>query len=196
MDSRIYNVKIYNKGKLDINRNYVTLKNVGRESQTYVQYIIDNYNSLPNVSVFLQGNPLEHIFNIEDIIKSANLHPSGMSQNANLNTHVGPNMASSSFTIKIHNGARVTPYFDMSYGQWWEHVIKKPFPNKSDHRWYIGACFAATRQAIKSVSLETWIAINDSLQDINPVTGHYMERSWYCLMNQHIPTKNERKYIL
>lgn len=50
---------------------YNSLPNIGRESHTYLTYIIENYNNLPNYICFLQGDPevhltygLEHIDNM------------------------------------------------------------------------------------------------------------------------------------
>jgi hypothetical protein len=35
------------------------------------------------------------------------------------------------------------------------------------------------------VPMKTWESINESLSyDQNPVTAHYMERSWYMLLDQ------------
>jgi len=52
-------VVIYNKGT-DVLDTHIKLKNTGRESDTYLRYIIDNYESLSDVTVFLQGNALWH----------------------------------------------------------------------------------------------------------------------------------------
>ena len=49
LNSLVNNCIIYNKGeKLDID-NQIILKNVGRESHTYLNYIISNYENLPNI---------------------------------------------------------------------------------------------------------------------------------------------------
>jgi hypothetical protein len=56
--------KIYNKG---IDSGYgptefecEIIPNTGRESETYLRFIIDNYQNLPEFIVFLQGNPFDH----------------------------------------------------------------------------------------------------------------------------------------
>jgi hypothetical protein len=72
---------IYNKGKpwrtVCIPSNYsvniwgTDLSNVGREAQTYLYHIKENYDNLADVTIFLQGNPFEHTgarFNILDVI--------------------------------------------------------------------------------------------------------------------------------
>jgi hypothetical protein len=37
------------------------IPNVGRESETYLRYIIANYEKLPNYILFLQGHPFDHL---------------------------------------------------------------------------------------------------------------------------------------
>lgn len=63
------NVLIYNKGTL-LDSKYMikNLENIGREAHTYISYIIDNYDYLPDFSIFLQGNPFDHlVYKIEEL---------------------------------------------------------------------------------------------------------------------------------
>jgi hypothetical protein len=57
-----YKYVLYNKGPSDIvnNINYKQLPNVGREAHTFLTYIVDNYDSLPDFVGFLQGDPFPH----------------------------------------------------------------------------------------------------------------------------------------
>jgi len=58
---------VYNKGFDNISLPSIKLPNIGRESDTFLHYIIENYNSLPDTLVFLQGDPFPHcedLFNI------------------------------------------------------------------------------------------------------------------------------------
>jgi hypothetical protein len=65
----IDNVKIYNKGPNG------DIPNVGRESETFLRYIIEFYDKLPEIVLFLQGDPFGHVSpdvnrdNIKDKIK-------------------------------------------------------------------------------------------------------------------------------
>ena len=62
-------VLIYNKGEpLPEEYNQIVTENVGRESHTFYKYIHDNYDSLPDHIVFLQGHPFDHCHNIFDRI--------------------------------------------------------------------------------------------------------------------------------
>jgi hypothetical protein len=63
---------IYNKGEeiLDKTLNIKTLSNIGRESNTYINYIIEHYNNLPENIIFSQGNPFPHCHNFIELIKN------------------------------------------------------------------------------------------------------------------------------
>lgn len=62
---------IYNKGNDNLPQmnSIIRLDNVGRESHTYLQYIIDNYDNLPEYVLFIQGNPFD---DTPDIINKIN----------------------------------------------------------------------------------------------------------------------------
>ena len=190
------NCIVYSKGPhshpLEIN-----LPNVGRESHTYVYHIVNNYETLANVTVFLQGNPFDHLpgGGIDQLLKEASSHPSGLSQNA-LVHDVGCNNAYYGFTIHNHMGCKVSPFLNnQPFGIWLKQTCNIAY--QKSPRWYIGACFAATRRAIQSVPLETWKVILKSLEyDANPVTGHYMERSWYMLMDLEKEHLFKLKHVL
>lgn len=63
---------IYNKGENNINFPSITVPNIGREGNTYLKYIITNYNNLPKEIAFLQGKPFDHC---EKILTYLNNHP-------------------------------------------------------------------------------------------------------------------------
>jgi hypothetical protein len=44
---------IYDKNK--------DIPNVGREAETYLRFILENYDNLPDYTVFLQGKPFDHL---------------------------------------------------------------------------------------------------------------------------------------
>ena len=53
-----FNLYIYNKGSRIKNyefKNIINLKNVGRESHTWLYHIVNNYNKLDDINIFLQG---------------------------------------------------------------------------------------------------------------------------------------------
>lgn len=54
---------VYNKGSAVVNtfRSLVELPNVGREAHTYLHHIVTNYDSLADVTVFVQGCIADHV---------------------------------------------------------------------------------------------------------------------------------------
>ena len=62
---------IYNKGS-EMDMQCIPLPNIGREAHTYLHHIIENYDNLDDITVFTQGNPLDHsakFFNrVEDLL--------------------------------------------------------------------------------------------------------------------------------
>ena len=59
---------IYNKGKpLD---GFINIPNIGRETETYLKYIVENYNKLPEIIIFTQADPFTHSPNFLKLIKN------------------------------------------------------------------------------------------------------------------------------
>lgn len=59
------NIIIYNKGEDDLHifpkNKVIRLPNLGREGGTFILYIIQNYHQLNEYTMFIQGNPVDHI---------------------------------------------------------------------------------------------------------------------------------------
>ncbi len=51
--------------------NIEVLENIGRESHTYLYHICKYYNDISDTTVFLQGNPFDHCFNIIELINKS-----------------------------------------------------------------------------------------------------------------------------
>jgi hypothetical protein len=59
LDRINFDYLVYNKGE-NINLPYIRLENIGRETDTYLRFIIEHYNNLPNYLILCQGNPFTH----------------------------------------------------------------------------------------------------------------------------------------
>jgi hypothetical protein len=72
------NIKIfiYNKGEpidlsfLQHKYELIVLPNIGRESHTYLYHIINNYNNLPEITIFCQGDSIFHSPDFINLIKN------------------------------------------------------------------------------------------------------------------------------
>jgi hypothetical protein len=61
---------IFNKNPDDNHLFENNLPNMGRETDTFFNYIIGNYESLPDYVCFLQGDPFDHCPNALDLINN------------------------------------------------------------------------------------------------------------------------------
>jgi hypothetical protein len=67
-----YDYTIYNKKESEKHLYNKNLPNVGRESHTFISYIIDNYDNLPDYVAFIQGNPFDHCESVIEKINNFN----------------------------------------------------------------------------------------------------------------------------
>ena len=69
----IHDVLIYDKSNSPIQKS-IGRPNVGRESETLLNYIITYYNNLPDITIFLQGDPRSNpiSFTYEEVIEEIN----------------------------------------------------------------------------------------------------------------------------
>jgi hypothetical protein len=69
----IHDVLIYDKSNSPI-QNSIGRPNVGRESETLLNYIITHYNNLPDITIFLQGDPRSNpvIYTYDEVLEQIN----------------------------------------------------------------------------------------------------------------------------
>jgi len=65
-----YSTVVFNKNESESYLFENNLPNVGREGHTFFNYIVTNYENLPNYVAFLQGNPYDHCANVIEEINN------------------------------------------------------------------------------------------------------------------------------
>jgi hypothetical protein len=169
-----------------VNTKVEKIGNVGREPHSYTRYILDRYDTLPEVVVFTQGNPRDHtgtrtdleiiswIFTIVEQAKQSGLSTQGVEAHK-----AGCNSATSDFRIVYPD---LEQYEGKDLGTWYQECTDRKFPD-TGALWSMGACFAASRDNIRKVPKETWSKLYESFSYSSaPVTAHYMERAWHTLL--------------
>lgn len=183
------NTIIYNKGKDDLNVsfNIEKLPNIGRESHTYIHYIIKNYHNLPDIVVFSQGSIYDHYIydsmgsSFYDLIKLKNdAAVNGISQNWTDKYDI----AYYDFKIKDCTSAKGLTYVNSDsgykFGEWFENFLQIKYPEEK-FKIYIAGIFAVKKENILKHSINYYKNIIDCLQTQHPESGHFMERSWYYI---------------
>jgi len=178
------------------NVNYFEVTNMGRETETYLRYIIDNYHNLPDVICFTQGNIKDHrkgdpLIIIKNYIQEAFEQGYSNPSSNDISKHPqkgwlvknwdrrpgGKHVFSSRPKMKFKNSNKITWWDD-----WFTEHIKKDYPKT--FAVYLNGIFAVSRQKIlnrpKSFYKNMILEVN---HHVNPIEGHYFERAWYYIFN-------------
>ena len=187
-----YKKVIYNKGeKLFKSKDFeiIDIKNVGRESHTWLYHIVNNYDRLDDINIFLQAkiddlncmayeDPLKYIKKVKKYGFAASRY--GL---------LGP----------FHWDWNVGVDKDIRYKRKWlnneiskskigfRKFSKEIFPNIPLFvaTSYSG-CFAVKKEVILQHNISFYKRLLDILSNHkNPIEGHYMERLWCYIFTQN-----------
>jgi len=185
---------IYNKGD-EINiknkkiKKIVNLPNVGRETHTFLYHIIENYDNLSEVTIFLMGSvklPNKYqrsIKMIETVEKTNNTYLSCVEND------IGEIKKASNFTIDNYqssnennrekSNSKVEPSNIRPFGKWFNAVFTD---NEKNECFVYNSILSVSKKNIlqkpKSYYKKLLNQVNTSE---NPEAGHYIERSWYAI---------------
>lgn len=141
LDNFSFDYTIYNKGdNLEIPS--IPLPNYGRESDTFLNYILNNYNNLPDIITFLQGDPLPHCGNFIQRLKEYHSNEleglgGGLFYN-DINgcpTHCGLNISEIYQKIFYNNECPNELYFTTG-GQ---YIVPKKYIISKTYDWWVNA---------------------------------------------------------
>ncbi len=189
-----HKVIIYNKGDAiseEEYKNIVNLKNVGRESHTWLYHIVTNYHNLSEANIFLQGR-------IDDLGCMSFKDPLDYLENIN---KYGFSVSRYGLLGPLHWKDNIGIEKDLRYKQKWESgeisrsligfrkFAKNLFPNIPLFiATSYGGCFAVKRENIIKNDLSFYVDLLQILeQNKNPIEGHYMERLWCYIFTQNKP---------
>lgn len=175
--------KVYNKGDDSI-ANSINLPNVGRESHTYLHHIIENYDSLSEITLFIQGRITDHhtyrndIEFINQLISDAVIY--GYSQNAHMH-NVGFLGAYS--YLKMANKWKNLKDSGQTFGEWMTDVMKlgnREYDKYKMLKWYRNGIFSLSKERIHAYPKSFYENLLKYVDNhVDPETGHYFERAWY-----------------
>ena len=155
---------IYNKGKKDIDYSFVQSENIRRESETYIRYIIEHYDKLPDALVLLQGNPFNHQ---PILLKEIKDYQEGT-------------LVSLSDTIKVDNLEGCPCDCSLPLREYTATYL--PELQKQYFMFGTGAQYIVPRQAIVNKSKEWWKSIHKS-HYLEEKTPWLLERLWIDIFN-------------
>lgn len=166
------NTVIYNKGDpLFVNSTHqvVDLPNVGREGHTYLTYIIDNYNALPDYTIFFQGDAVYHCRKLsERLSRAIEEITAGVAADFIPMTDVWHKTFLSG--CPYHKDLPIRDVYTKIFGP---HEGEKSFEFGS------GAQFVVSRRLIHSRPKGFYEQVRRQLSyAVNPIEGYVVERLW------------------
>jgi hypothetical protein len=173
------NVIVYNKSGQVLSDvpNEKKLENIGREGHTYLNHIITNYNSLADITIFIQDDFYNHLFTNDYFINNLRLNQNNYFYQFPCSWRKGPNAAPFSRTVK--NGYLELPPVT-------NNNAIKDFANKFEiylpdvYNTEICAHFLVSKQRILRHSKKKYERILEWLlkDDLN---GYTLEHCWKIL---------------
>lgn len=168
----------------------IQLANVGKCDHTYLYHIINNYDNLADVTVFLPGSCLHDAIKryktyhtldyIKDSKTSVFIGTSKVSQSELYNFTLNSHLTGSLENQKVNSSAALKPCSIQPFGNWY----KQNFGNTTLKMIDYTSIFAVAREHIiqhpKSYYEKLISYIDD---DISPECGHYIERSWVTIFS-------------
>ncbi|MCJ1258196.1 hypothetical protein MMC24_006027 [Lignoscripta atroalba] len=169
---------------------YHAIPNIGREGHTYLHHIIEHYDSLADITIFLQGRVDDHI----------SMSPSEIRAHA-LKTQPGQVTTFPFRELETFDHWDGIPWEE--YPSWvkWSSMERVNAARTPAEYWQIffpgraipasvgfqpGALFAVHKDTIQQHSLDFYRLMMKEfflgdMAHINPETGHHMERFWLAI---------------
>jgi hypothetical protein len=172
-----------------------TIHNIGRESHTYLTYIIENYENLPDIVFFTQGS-LDIVGETPTPIVPENYLNLDQNETHSKNFihHVNhtdtwykePGRLRLCIPSEPCEWKGVIEPAPEDFPTWFTNNVKPTLPEP--FIWYIHGWFSVRKEKIRSRSREYYINLINQFPDHNaPELGHYFERSWFYIFNLDIP---------
>lgn len=177
---------IYSKGnQATIECTNIILPNVGRESHTYLTYIIERYESLPEIIFFTQGNVTDHNIDTNYYSILSNFLQLDKNQKASKNNSFSRINAGldNTYHVKNYKGTTLTPFIN-GCNEFFKKYANSSININNNINIYYCAIFSVRKEAILSRTKQYYEELLDfHLVSSSPEIAHFMERSWYYIFN-------------
>jgi hypothetical protein len=202
LKKQMSNCIIYNKGKKLNIQNEIMLPNIGRESHTYLNYIIENYKKLPDIVIFTQANISDHVKDPDKInylrklkVQARKFNKSRERDSYNILNPIQYRKDGSRI------GNEWSPYWNLNtFNRDGNYFLENNYKNKKPiifiewfyknikpvyqcpFKIYSYGLFAVKKELILKHPIEYYKTLIEQVNHhINPTEGHFFERSWYYI---------------
>ena len=166
------------------------LDNLGHESETYLNYIIQNYNNLPNIVVFTQArirdhkgsDDTHHLIDLKnEALQNDKSHPTIIHYQKEYKSTWGRwdkewNVQDNTYYLSENYKNNIP----ISFYNWFIQNIDVKYPNPICI--YSNGIFAVKKELILNKPIEYYQKLILELNHHNnPTEGHFFERSWFYI---------------
>jgi len=186
---------IYNKGDSNIRYPCTHMDNIGREAHTYLVYILDNYDNLPDYMLFTQARlddhilyPVQHITDGILQVKDMKLEHNALAGYTGLNQREGVGGWN---LIRNFNDA-YDP--DIPLKEWWFEVYESPPDNDELLVNYCGI-FQVSKERILFHGREFYERLYQLTLKDEKVSAYVLERLWTTMFDGETKSKYQGKSL-
>lgn len=184
---------IYNKGsKLD-GYNVKEMENIGNNQRDIFHFIVENYDNLPCVMAFMQGNPFDHcnkdkfnkIINNKHFTAIESFEDITCNSYQKLDVDGGYMEINNSWYIGSHNFS----YNQTCYYNSFDDFMYNTFTNYARGEWNRftpGSQYIITKEIALSYSKKFWEFLMNILYKNNMTEGHIIERALWMIFNCYL----------
>jgi hypothetical protein len=140
----------------------------GRESHTYLYHIIKNYDQLPDMTIFLQGSPVEHHSNALNTLK-----------HLFQNDFEGIYFLPLNFPLVICDKRGYSLHRGLPIERVFKRLFQGPCPELFAYSW--GAMFCVSKAAIHNRPLAFYEEMMQIIYE-EPLSGYIFERTWPVIL--------------
>ena len=181
------------------------LPNIGLDQHAHLDFIISNYENLPNICLFIQANIEDHIDTFAPYLSKKNnkevdvVHPytTTLTQQDIIYRYL-KQVYLYGYTVNpqvyTRNGALCTfPEFhitapdeystNLAFGKWFERYVGQPFPPAENFMWFKNGIFGVAKSLILTRPKSFYQSIKDQITKPRQDILHYIERSWFYMFN-------------
>lgn len=191
-----YKILLYNKGNNDNfykspNMKIINLKNVGRESHTYLYHIIENYDKLSEITIFLPGSTnmnhkkerahkiINELNNINNTIFLCEPHKENIKKTHN-DFQIDNYSSTEEKNKNINPETKLLLSKIRPFGKWYENH----FGNIDVYCISFYGILCIHKKHIIQHSKSYYEKFIKELENhSNPEVGHYFERSWNAIFH-------------
>ena len=184
------NIVICNKGKeLAFQLPQIQMQNLGREEYAYLRFIVDHYDCLSDLTIFLQAGLKDHMVqydslrfgNEASLINHMLLQCRMFGNSANAKPHrLGQCSAHRNFKLADQYPHMVDS--GKTFGMWFEENVRNTFP--ADPKWFKNGVFGVHKHHIRSRTKEYYENLIGQISTGEEhEIGHFLERSWFYVFN-------------